>query len=336
MRKLVQIVLAGTFIGSIAACDTVQPSQVGTLVVESFLKAGEPLPAVRVGRTFGVSEGLGSDQGFENAEVELILDGVRIHYEPVPTSPGLYLPESQARPLIVPPLASFELHVRTPEDEADASGSVPPLILLNDVEIFAPDRAIEAVLLDTLDIGLDSLNLALNAQEGFIYPIQVTLSWNMIPEVETTLDEYWIETRLEPLSQFSSSLIDFFLLSQQILPESSIEADDDGLASWTGVYAVPVEAADTPLPEHTLKVSLLRGDHAFAVFETSRDSPERREPVSNVRGGIGFVQIEIVGQRVGKWDFPDDGLGLNLAFHEGRLSSRSANGFSAGLPVQRG
>ncbi|GMQ82521.1 MAG: hypothetical protein BMS9Abin05_1975 [Rhodothermia bacterium] len=289
MRRLVQIVLAGALIGSIAACDTVQPLQIGTLVVESFLKAGEPLPVVRVGRTFGVSEGLESNQGFEDAEVELILDGVRIQYEPVPTSPGLFQPESRARQLIVPPLASFELYVRTPEDEANASGSVPPLIVLNNVEIFAPDRAIEAVLVDTLDIGLDSLDLALNAQEGFIYPIQVTLAWNMISDVETTLDDFWIETRLEPLSQFSSSLIDFFLLPQQILPESTIEADDDGQASWTGVYAVPVEAADTPLPEHTLKVSLLRGDQAFAVFETSRDNPERREPVSNVRGGIGFV-----------------------------------------------
>lgn len=289
MRILVQIILLGSLLWSFAACDTVEPSEVGTLVVESYLKAGEPLPVVRVGRTFNVSEGLGSSQGFENAEVELILDGVRIRYDPVPSSPGLYRPDSRVSSLIVPPLASFELHIRTAEDDASASGTIPPLISLNDVEFLVPERAIEAVLVDTLDIGLDSLDLGLNAQSGFIFPIQVTLAWNMISETPASVEDFWIETRLEPLSQFSSSLIDFFLLPQQVLPESSIEADDDGQAHWTGVYAVPVETADTPLPEHTLKVSLLRGDQAFAVFETSRDSPERREPVSNVRGGIGYV-----------------------------------------------
>lgn len=289
MRILLQITLAGILAGSIAACDTVQPSKVGTLVVESFLKAGEPLPDVRVGRTYGVSEGVAANQGIAEAEVELILDGVRIQYEPVAMSPGLYRPESRASHLIVPPLASFELFVRTPDDQANASGSIPPLILLDDVEFFIPERAIEAVLVDTLDIGLDSLDLALNAQEGFIYPIQVTLAWQTVSGLETTANDYWIETRLEPLSRFSSSLIDFFLLPQQVLPEESIEADENGQVRWTGVYAVPVEAVDTPLPEHALKVSLLRGDQAFAVFETSRDSPERREPVSNVSGGIGFV-----------------------------------------------
>ena len=38
-----------------------------------------------------------------------------------------------------------------------------------------------------------------------------------------------------------------------------------------------------------MKVSLLRSGPDYARFASSRDAPERREPVSNVRGALGIV-----------------------------------------------
>lgn len=277
-------------VGLLTGCDTVQPSQVGTLVLEAYLEAGKALPPIRITRTSDTSESLFSvSRGVTDADVELVIDDVTVRYVPDQESAGIYRPESPSPISIVRPFAQFLLSVRAGVDQASAFGHIPPRILLSDVSVQVPDKAIEAILIDSLDIGLDSLDLALDAQQGFIYPVQVTLAWQSLDFVETSENEYWVETRLEPVTRFASSLIDFFLLPKQVLPEVSLQPDDTGALVWNGVYAVPVESADTPLPEHTLKVSLLRGDQSFALFETSRDNPGRREPVSNVHGGIGFV-----------------------------------------------
>jgi hypothetical protein len=128
-----------------------------------------------------------------------------------------------------------------------------------------------------------------DARNGFIYPVQVDLTWDPPSTGDDAAVEYWIETRLEPRTSFSSSIVDFFLLPKQVLPENQARPDDSDARTWRGVYAVPVDEANEPVPEHDLRVFLLRGDQAFAKFETSRDSPERREPDSNVSGGLGFV-----------------------------------------------
>jgi hypothetical protein len=190
---------------------------------------------------------------------------------------------------LVLPRSVFQFNVRVDGDKASASGTIPPRITLRDVSVTIPDEAIEAVLLDTLDIGIDSLDLSLDARQGFIYPVQVSLEWDAPASDTEGESPFWIETRLEPRTRFSSSIIDFFLLPKQVLPENAVDRTSAGSLSWSGVYAVPVEQATTPLPEHGLQVFLLRGDQFFANFETSRDNPERREPESNVVGGIGFV-----------------------------------------------
>jgi hypothetical protein len=273
----------------LAGCDTVQPSSEGTLVVEAYLESGRALPLVRVSRTWNVaSRSVAGNGSVPGAEVSLVIDGVVVRYEDDPDSIGTYRPEPAHAERTVPPLAAFSMTVRSDGDEAVAVGFVPPAISLKNVRITVPDRAIEAVFLDTLNIGIDSLELSLDARQGYIYPVQVDLSWDVLPSEDPALD-YWIQTRLEPRTPFSSSIIDFFLLPRQILPEAATERMGEGERIWSGVYAVPVETAETPVPVHGLQVFVLRGDRAFAVFETSRDSPERREPETNLTGGIGFV-----------------------------------------------
>lgn len=282
--------IAALFIFVLCSCDTVQPVQEGTLVIEAYFDAGRPLPAVRVGRTQSLSTPL-SETGasVSDATVLLILSGVTIEYIPVPDSAGTYRPLPTAPLSRVPALATFILSVETDQELATVAGMIPPRIRIENVSLSIPDEAIEAILVNTLDLGLDSLDLGLNAQQGFIYPIQVTVDWTSPDAPINTPTDYWIQTRLDPLERFSSSLIDFFLLPEQILPESSFEIDLLGRRRWTGVYAIPVDDRNTPVPTHELKISILRSDQLFARFATSRTDPGQREPITNVVGGLGFV-----------------------------------------------
>ena len=289
MRVRTTVILSLVLVCS-TACDTVQPSREGVLVVEAFLDAGRPLPAVRVSRTQTLSAPLTREEGaVSDALVELILSGQTIDYKAVPDTAGLYRPDPLAALQTVPPLATFLLRVQSDSDRATVTGRIPSRITIENVIISVPEEAIEAILVDTLDIGLDSLNLGLDAQEGLIYPVQVSVEWmSPLPEPGGQ-EEYWIETRLDPVTDFSSSIIDFFLLPDQILPESTVDVDFNGRLIWTGVYAVPVETADQPFPEHDLKISILRSDRFFARYAASRNDPAQREPLSNVSGGIGIV-----------------------------------------------
>jgi len=288
MRRAESLLLVLLFVA--VGCDTVQPSGEGTLVVESFINSDEAPPRIRIQRTVSVDTPLrGSMNGVDNAVVTLNVASVRLDYVPIPDSSGYY---RALRPELLPKIpagSEFVLRVQTPVDQAIVTGRVPPVIHLRNVSFEIPDLAVEAVLVDTLDLGLDSLNLGLDAQLGFIYPVKVSLDWDS-PDGDVPGDEsFWVETRLLPVNRFSSSIIDFFLLPDQILPENSIRSDVLGVRRWTGVYAVPVDAINSPFPEHDLKVSVLRGNDVFARFATSRRDPQNREPVSNVSGGIGFV-----------------------------------------------
>ncbi len=151
---------------------------------------------------------------------------------------------------------------------------------LDSLRVSAPREPIRAVLLDSLSLSLDTLSIS---STGFIYPVDVTLWWKTPPE---TGGDFWVETSVTPLESFSSRLIDFFLPSSSVLQEPSAS---NGPLSWTGIYAVPVESATTPLPRHLLRVAAVRGELDYARFALSRTDPDRREPVSNVSGGIGIV-----------------------------------------------
>lgn len=266
----------------IAGCDTVAPTHRASLVVEAWFDTDSPLPPIRITSTQSVSKALSPEPAPQETRLQVTLGEQTIDYVRSQDDPLWFRPQeaSTVSPAVGEP---FELTIDAPGSSIVASGSMPPVIQLQDVLVSVPDEPISVVLVDSLNVGLDSLNLAVNATTGFIYPVQVSITW-----MDVGFDG-WVEARLQPDDSFSSSLIDFFLLPSQVFPESSAIAADDDRLQWQGVYAIPVPEADTPMPVHSLRVVLTRGDDRFARFTTSRDSPDRREPVSNVNGGLGFV-----------------------------------------------
>jgi len=272
----------------LGACDTIQPERTGTLVVEAYFNAGQPLPPVSVHQTADVNALLSDARiGVSDAVVQATLNGSIVEYEAVADSDGLYRPKTTVEYLLLP-LDQFSLRVTSGTREVIGSGLVPPEIQMVNVKAIVPDQPIEAVLIDSLKLGLDSLGVIIDANEGFIYPVEVFIEWAK-PDIPMIDNDFWIETSLDPVQQFSSSLLDFFLLSEQVLPESGILADEKGRLHWTGIYAIPVPLSDSSFPTHELKISILRSEQSFARFATTRNEPKRREPVGNVIGGIGFI-----------------------------------------------
>jgi hypothetical protein len=98
-----------------------------------------------------------------------------------------------------------------------------------------------------------------------------------------------VRAQLRPdADPFPSEVVDFFLEPAEIRREDQF-AKTEGRLQWKGVYAVPVDSSDAPLPPHNLTTSLVRGDTAFASFAQTRTDPDRREPVSNVDGALGVA-----------------------------------------------
>lgn len=260
------------------ACDTVQPRADGALVVQLFVGPDRPPPALRLTRTapFGAP-----DPGVRSADVSLWVAGRRVRYRPA-DSVGTWVPDTPTD--TVRAGAYFRLEVVSGADRLEAEGIVPPAVGPVSVDVSVPDHAVEAVLLDSLSLPLDSLRFELPSRTGFLYPVVARVRWN--PPPASSIPEWWMETRLVPVRRFSSTLIDYFLRPEGVLRETSGE---DGPLEWSGVYAVPVAAADDALPPHELRVVLLRGSGDWAAFASSDGDPDRREPVSNVRGGIGIA-----------------------------------------------
>lgn len=269
-------------LGAISGCDAVGPSHQASLVVEAWFDTDAPLPPIRITSSQSVSQALQPVPAPELTHVQVTLRDQTIDYVRSLDDPLWFTPVEPASSLAVNG-SPFELTVDAPGSSIVASGLMPPKIRLENVLVSVPDEPISVVLVDSLNVGLDSLNLAVNATTGFIYPVQVSVTW-----MDADFDG-WVEARLQPDDSFSSSLIDFFLLPSEVFLESTASALENGRRRWQGVYAIPVSESNTPLPDHSLRVVLTRGDDRFARFITSRDSPERREPVSNVHGGLGFV-----------------------------------------------
>ena len=249
-------------------------------MVEAWIETDAPLPSIRVTSTRATRDPLTPSPAPEGTVLNVTVGNQDVAYERDSNDPLRFLP------LAAPAVSAgerFVLQLEAPNRSISASGMLPPPIAARDVHVSYPADPISVVLVDSLIVGLDSLNLAVSATTGYIYPVQVSISW------EDEGYDGWIEARLQPDASFSSSLIDFFLLPSQVFPEDGATPTGNGLLEWEGVYAVPVPEADSPFPDHSLRVVLTRGDDRFARFLTSRDAPDRREPVSNVNGGLGFV-----------------------------------------------
>jgi hypothetical protein len=249
-------------------------------VIEGFLNTGSGLPPVRISRTLSpqgtYEEGVAA---VEDAEVSVTLGSTSVRYLPVSGAPGRYEP---AESIAVVAETNFSIDVRWLESTVHASGVTPARIQIEKIAVDVPDMPVSAVLLDSLALG-DSL--AVGARRGYIYPIEVTIAWKPGAGNEET----WVRAQLRPYTRFTSTVVDLFLRSEEILIETEFNLGPDGLRTWTGVYAVGVERADDPLPRHLLRVALLRSGADYARFAATRNAPERREPISHGSGGTGIL-----------------------------------------------
>jgi len=263
-------------------CDFVDPVAPSGLVVEAFLLSGEPLPEVRLRQVRGLDQPVPPDDSTADAargaDVAIAIGTDTVTYQAGDT-PGLYRP---SRSILVQPGASFWVRARWNGEEAVASGTVPEPIGIDQACLTVPDEPVRAILVDSL--RRDSLDIP--AEQGFIFPIDVTVDWQ-----DASPNSAWVRAGLSPSATFSSGVVELFLQPIEVDRETafSVQPPPDSARQWTGVYAVSATDSLAPVPQHEITVSLTRGDSAFAAFASSRTDPERREPVSNVDGGIGIA-----------------------------------------------
>ncbi len=280
MKKRFGLLLLAVWMG---ACDTVVPGSEPVLVVEAFLQTGAPPPTIRLRQT-GPLAGpydAGGAQAVTDARVMLQLDTLQVPYHPDPATPGFYRPANTE--LLLAPQTAFVLEIQWRGRLIRARDVLPPSIRIDSVQVSFPEKPVPAVLLDSLVLN-DSL--AIGGREGYLYPVEVTLWWWAPNDPDSS---YWVRPHLQPDVPFSSVVVDLFLRTEQVLLEQQSAQEVDGRRRWIGVYAVPVDSAHAPMPVHTVRVALLRSGQAYARFAATRESPERREPVSNVEGGLGIV-----------------------------------------------
>ena len=275
----VLLLVGGALLGGVR-CDLTTPVEPQSLVVETFIETGEPLPRVTLRQTKPLSASADSSAPATDATITIQLDGDTYAYEGVPGAPGQY--RAVGGPDSIAAGTSWRLTARWQEEVARARGRMPPSIQVREVCVDVPDEPVEAILVDSL--RLDSLDIP--AEQGFIYPIGVTVRWNGgRAGADTT---HWVRGQLRPSASFSSRVVNFFLQPAEVRREDQYPRANTG-RKWRGVYAVPVDTSTAPLPEHRLTAALVRGDTAFAAFARTRTDPDRREPVSNVSGGLGIA-----------------------------------------------
>lgn len=265
-----------TFSWVLASCDHVVPETPDLPVIEAYIIADQPLPGVTVRAVQALSvPRSGVDAGLDDARISLQLNDQIHPYALI--GDGRYEPAAAPGP-VVQPGDRFELEVIWRDLTIRAGGVVPPRLAISGLTVTPSIDAIPAILIDTLAIGLDSLDLGLDAARGYVYPVQVDVNWNVLDE------GWWVEAQLVPDDAFSSSILDFFLLPNAVFPE-----DPAVVPAWKGVYAVPVPEEDSPFPAHDLMVALVRGNQAFASWAETRANTRSRAATGNVPGAIGYV-----------------------------------------------
>ena len=308
MTKARHIVIAWALLATglvvLARCDTVVPQEGVLLVVEAFVDADKPLPTIRLWQTRPLGQAYPFDAATAvlDAEVALVLGATQVAYRPLEGQPGRYGPATSQ---LVPPRAPLTFEATWRDQRATARSTVPPRLTLDSVGVVAPEEPVDGIILDSLfidPIQLDSLqldSLRTGAVRGLVYLVEVTLWWT-VDFAEVGPDSaYWIRTQLKPFLPTRPTFDDFFLRPEQILRERETTLHIHGRRSWTGVYAVPVDTRQTPLPPHPLRVSIIRSGQDYARFVSSRDDPERREPASNFEGAIGiFAGLSLDSLRV--------------------------------------
>lgn len=268
-----------------AGCDSITPETDSFLVVQGFVEAAKPPPPILLKETMSLDQNLASEpeQFVNDASIVLTLNNTRIPYQRVRDTPGQYEP-APGSITMVPPSSDFDVEINWEGKTARTRDRVPTAIALDSIRVRIPDEPVSAILIDTLRLDTPEVG----ARRGFIYLVEVDLWWT--PDDSQAPDtSFWIETRLRPKIDFSSKVLDVFLLAEEVQPEENIDLDPFSRRSWTGVYAVPTDDSLGTVPDHALTVQLLRGTNAYALFAASRNNPERREPISNIDGAIGVI-----------------------------------------------
>ena len=284
LRAFGGVLLMAGLVLLLGRCDLAEPTEPRSLVVEAFLTTDRALPPITLRRTRPLdAPGSRAENAAQGAAVELDLGGQTVVYDERDSRPGRYVPRgaSETARAGVP----WALTVRWRGEVARAEGRVPPSIDLGEVCVDVPDSPVQAVRVDSL--RRDSLDIP--AERGYLYPVDVSLEWpaGSIPAGADTT--HWVRPQLRPdTTESTSRVVNFFLEPVDVRREDQFRTQH-GQRTWRGVYAVPVEDSASAFPEHDLSVTLTRGDTAFAAFARSRDDPERREPVSNVDGGVGVA-----------------------------------------------
>lgn len=276
------LLAAGVILGTVQ-CDLTSPVERHSLVVQAFLETGRSLPTIKLRRTRPLGNpGDRRANAATGASVELTLDGQTISYEAA-DAPGRYRPVPGSREVAA--RTPWSLTVRWNGEQAQAQGVTPPLIRIREMCVEVSPEPVEAILVDSL--RRDSLDIP--AEQGFIYPVDVALRWSADRLSLTDDTTHWVRPRLSPdTTESSSRVVSFFLQPDEVRREDRFAIRSDQ-RQWRGVYAVPVEDSTSAFPRHDLTATLVRGDTSFAAFARSRNDPDRREPISNVRGGLGIA-----------------------------------------------
>ena len=265
-------------------CDLVGLADRQSLVVEAFLKTDRPLPTITLRQTRSLNDpGDRRANAVQGGTVELVLDGQLVSYEESDQRPGRYVPVSEVGD--VPDRVPWRLSARWQGEKAQARGTTPPPIKLSEVCVEVPPEPVQTIRVDSL--RRDSLDIP--AEQGYLYPVDVSLHWPADQLVAGEDTMHWVRPQLNPdTTESASRVVNFFLQPVDVRREDQFRRQE-GQRAWTGVYAVPVEDSTSAFPRHDLTVTLTRGDTSFAAFARSRGDPERREPISNVDGGLGIA-----------------------------------------------
>ncbi|NNE45141.1 MAG: DUF4249 family protein [Rhodothermales bacterium] len=280
-RSYLRLVAAAALVVGIVSCDSVRPEETGSLAVEAYMNTGlRPGPVIlRTTQPLDAEGDLFDGSSATGGGVDLVINGVTVEYEE--GSPGHYSPPDEYTDALETG-DLFDVHVRWDGRTARASGILPPPIRIDSISVVAPGEPVEAILIDSL--RLDSLGV--DATTGYIYPIETTAWWTQDP---ASGPDSWIQAQLRPRSQFSSVVVDFFLLPEQVFAEDDAGSGEFAPMSWTGLYAIPVDRADQSLPSHELRIAVVRSSKVYADYATTQFNSDGREPPSNVEGALGIV-----------------------------------------------
>lgn len=268
----------------LAGCDATEPGTSSVLVVEAFIDEGRAVGGIvlRQSLPMNVPYSDANGIGVSDAEPRIRVGGEWVMFAPAQGQAGRYMPLND---VIARAGDDFVFEVLWKGERAFALGVIPPPLKIRETSVLVPERPIEAILLDSLQ--LDSLQTG--ARSAYVYPVEVSVWWTRDDGGSDPDSLYWIRTQLRPYITFESGVTELFFRSEGIFREDRGTDGGNGLRRWSGVYLVPVDAEDVPIPAHRVRVSLLRSSEDYARFASSRQSPERREPISNVLGGVGIV-----------------------------------------------